>query len=170
MSPWRGEAFLFACGTGRTRRDTNCTNSHELKLPTNQTRSNTIKPGQTKSNQFKSNQRGSRQCDGRRAPIDRFLRWRNPGLSQMTGWQIRVVDSAATRLRPLFDVLSSRARFGMHPRRTIRTAQEAVGFVIAHDLALDRVPLEGAPKLQRHIGEDATNRRSDTLFDVGHGL
>ncbi len=49
-------------------------------------------------------------------------------------------------------------RVRMHPGRAVGPAQQAVGLVVADDLALGRVPGEGAAELHREVGQDAATR------------
>ena len=49
--------------------------------------------------------------------------------------------------------------FGMHPWRSIRSAQQPVGLFVADDLLLQRIPFERASQLHRHIGQNAAGRR-----------
>src|SRR5690348_5794938 len=56
-------------------------------------------------------------------------------------------------IRPITRQLSesgcSRLRLRVYPRLAVRAAQQLVRLVIAYDLLLRRVPLQGAPQLHR---------------------
>src|SRR5688500_2847138 len=57
----------------------------------------------------------------------------------------------------------------MHPRLAILPRQQLVGFRIADDFVLCRIPNKGPAELHRQVGEDATGGRDVALLDVGDG-